>query len=71
VFLAEADVFDDEDDLEDLEPEEFVEEDEAVLDLDEAGVVAVLESEVPAKMLDDRMSEGYVHQTFSDYRQHM
>jgi hypothetical protein len=54
--LEEADVFDDEDDSEDLELEELVEA--AVLDRDDEGAVDVLESEVPAKRFDDRMSEG-------------
>jgi hypothetical protein len=54
----EADVLDVEDDLEDPEPEEVVEEDEAMLDLDDEGVMEALESEVPAKRLYDRMSEG-------------
>jgi hypothetical protein len=35
-----------------------VEEDKAVLDLDDEGVVDVLKLEVPAKRFDDRISEG-------------
>jgi hypothetical protein len=58
VFLEEADVFDDDDDdvLEDPELEELVEA--AVLDRDDEGVVDDLESEVPAKRLEERMLEG-------------
>jgi hypothetical protein len=56
VFLEEADVFDDEDDLEDPELEELVEV--AVLDRDDEGVVDILESEIPAKRLEDQMLEG-------------
>lgn len=44
------------DDLEDLELEEVVEEDEAVLDLDEVGVVEVLESEVHEKRFENQIS---------------
>jgi hypothetical protein len=36
--LEEADVFDNEDDLEDPEPKELVEVEEVVLDLDDEGV---------------------------------
>jgi hypothetical protein len=54
--LEEADVFDDEDDLEDPELEELVEA--AVLDRDDEGVVDALELEVPAKRFEDRMLEG-------------
>jgi hypothetical protein len=58
--LEDADVLDVEDDLEDLELEEVLEDDEAVLDRDDEGVVddLELELEVPEKRFEDRIAEG-------------